>query len=108
MSEPKTQIDGASINHVRDPRVSAAAQWFGNIIQGLVVIVLCFVARNLWQVNLTLAADAENKKAIMAAITENRAHIERHDGEIGQIQRDIAIMGGPNFRGPPPDRRRGY
>jgi hypothetical protein len=55
---------------VKDPRVTSAAEMIRN---GLTVLALAFVANNLYQVNLTLAADAVWKEQMMRELAALKA-----------------------------------
>lgn len=100
----KRESGGAAIE-VRDPRVSAAAQWVMNILQGLIVLVLAFVANNLYQVNLTLAADAVSKQEMARQLSEVRGVNERQEEHINYVDRRVYTLEGKNLRGGP-DRGR--
>jgi hypothetical protein len=84
---------GAHIS-IRDPRVTAAAQWAGNVLQTLVVITLCFVAKNLYEVNLTLAADAVTKSQVAQMVS-------KHEQEIKDLNGRVSTLEGRNLRGGP-------
>lgn len=85
----------------QDPRVSAAAAWFMNLLQGLVVIALAFVANNLYQINLTLAADAVTKQEMARQIAEVRAKNDQQDQHIDYVDRRVYTLEGRNLRGGP-------
>lgn len=96
----KRESGGARIEQ-HDPRVTAAAQWVMNILQGLIVLVLAFVADNLYQVNLTLAADAVSKQEMARQLAENRALDERQEEHINSVDRRVYTLEGRNLRGGP-------
>lgn len=84
---------GGSIRS-RDPRVDRAATWLMNLLQGLMVIVLAFVANNLYQVNLTLAGDAVLKQQMLSAIAalnsrldKNEARDDRQEDHLNDVDR---------------------
>lgn len=58
---------------VKDPRVTSAAEMIRNVVGGLTVLALAFVANNLYQVNLTLAADAVWKEQMMRELAALKA-----------------------------------
>jgi hypothetical protein len=65
---------GASIvQRDRRPREMA---W--NIIGSLIVLALAFVANNLYQINLTLAADAVSKQEMARQIADVKAQADRN------------------------------
>lgn len=83
----------------RDPRVSAAAAWLMNVLQGLIVIALAFVANNLYQVNLTLAADAVTKQEMSRQLAELRLKNDQQDQHIDYVDRRVYTLEGRNLRG---------
>lgn len=99
----KRESGGAAIT--RDPRVSAAQQWLMNVLQGLIVIALAFVANNLYQVNLTLAADAVSKQEMVRQLSDVRSVNERQEEHINYVDRRVYTLEGKNLRGGP-DRGR--
>lgn len=85
---------GGYEQRIRDSRVTSIAQWFWNLIGGLMVVALCFVANNLYQINLTLAADAVAKKQMSEDIAELK-------GDVKEIRGDVRELQGKTFRGVP-------
>lgn len=70
--------------------------WFWNIVGSLIVLALAFVANNLYQVNLTLAADAVSKQEMLRQIAESKAEAarnaafdERQEEHINAIDRRV-------------------
>lgn len=86
---------------LRDPRVSAAAQWLMNVLQGLIVIALAFVANNLYQVNLTLAANAVMQQEMSRQLAEVRTVNDRQEDHINYVDRRVYTLEGRTLRGVP-------
>lgn len=90
---------------MKDPRVSAIGAWISNIIQGLVVLVLAWVANNLYQVNLTLAADAVTKQQMLAAIADHKDLIQDHERRLETLSGRVYVLEGKTMRGVPDGKR---
>lgn len=94
---------GASIREVR-PSMAAFVM---NVLQGLVVIALAFVSNNLYQINLTLAADAVSKQEMASKLAGAIARIEKgedrddkQEDHINYVDRRLYQLEGKNMRGP--------
>lgn len=98
----KRQSGGAEISHTR----SSLAPFVMNVLQGLVVIALAFVSNNLYQINLTLAADAVSKQEMSTKIANAVARIEKNEDRddkqedhINYVDRRLYQLEGKNSRG---------
>lgn len=85
----------------RDPRVSAVTALFMNVLQGLIAITLAFVANNIYQINLTLAADAVTKQDTARQLAEIRTKNDQQDDHISATDQRVYTLEGHNLRGGP-------
>lgn len=84
-----------------------------NIIQGLVVIVLTWVANNLYQVNLTLAANSRDKIALEKEVDRLSSQLTRNDvrddvqeQRLNSVENRVSVIDGRNQRGGQEGQRR--
>jgi hypothetical protein len=77
-----------------------AMQLISNVLQALVVLVLAFVANNLWQVNLTIAENSVVTKSMLADIADIRSRQDIHATQLKQLDRDVAVIEGRITRSP--------
>ena len=96
---------GAAIE-VRDSRVSALVGVGLAVTPIAVVGIGAWIARSIADLNVTVARLVTQNEAVIKRLDQNDAHDERQDlrmdnqdDRINQNSRDIASMGGPNYRG---------
>ncbi len=95
----KRQSGGAT-QSIQDPRVTTIGTFVMNVLQGLVVLALAFVANNLNSINLTLAADAVSKQEMARQLAEVRAKNEQQEEHINYVDRRVYTLEGRSLRGP--------
>jgi hypothetical protein len=91
---------GASIV-IKDPRMSKLLAWFYGSLGMACVTGSWIAANNLYQINLTLAADAIVKQEMARQLAEQRALNERQDEHINAVDRRVYTLEGRNLRGGP-------
>ncbi len=89
---------GASIVY-RDPRVSKALGWVYGVLGTAFVSGTWLAANNLYQLNLTVAADAIWKQEMARQVAEVRALNERQEEHINAVDRRVYTLEGKNLRG---------
>lgn len=110
LDKPRSRHEdgGASYHRPRDYDARPAG-WYWNIAATLIVVSLAFVANNLYQINLTLAADAVGKQEIARQLAELRATQDRNlvrdsqqEDHINSMDRRLVVVeqvSGVNSRG---------
>lgn len=88
----KREDGGASYARGQSGYDARPAGWFWNIAASFVVISLAFVANNLYQINLTLAADAVGKQDIARRMAELAAAQDRNLVRDSQQEEHINAM----------------
>jgi hypothetical protein len=100
---PIDEMSGASGSHggshggsvrMYDPRVSRARDWILGVIGSLLVIVLGFCGKNLWDLNLTMRDVLKDGQTTVATLTD-------HELRLRQVERDVNTLAGKNLRGGP-------
>lgn len=86
----------------RDPRVTAVGGIVMNVLQGLIVVALSFVANNLYQVNLTLAANAVMQQELSRQLSEVRNINDKQEDHLNYVDRRVYSLEGRNLRGAEP------
>lgn len=88
---------GASIHEHRPAGPNGG--WIWNIVGSLIVLALAFVANNLYQVNLTLAANAVSSQEMLRQLAEvrkdqdrNLAMDDRQEDHINAIDRRVIAV----------------
>lgn len=97
---------GASVS-VRDSRMSGLVSIGLAVTPIAVVGIGAWIANSISTLNATVTRLVVQNEAIMRRLDEGDrrddrqdTHIEATDARVSQTERDIASMGGPNYRGP--------
>jgi hypothetical protein len=84
-----------------DPRMSRLLAWAWGAIGAAAVTGIWIGSSNLYQINLTLAADVVWKQEVMRQINEQKELNYRQEDHFRAVDKKLDMWEGKNLRGPP-------
>jgi hypothetical protein len=97
---PRRSHRGSTNNVSRDPRMSKLLAWAWGALGAAAVSGIWIGSNNLYQINLTLAADVVWKQEVMRQIIEQKEMNYRQEDHFRAVDKKLDTWEGRNLRGP--------